>query len=92
MLYNKFVKFIKCPHLYKFKNIHSIKNYIQENQYVCAESFKDTIKDSKIHNSVGCYYCNGSGWIVWKSNNNNNLLDLSKQPNIILYTICSKCQ
>lgn len=70
------------------KNEH--KN--EHKNYVCEESFKDTIKDNKIHNSVGCCYCNGSGWIVWKSINNNNLLDLSKQPNIILYTICFKCQ
>jgi hypothetical protein len=46
----------------------------------------------KKNNCIECYYCNGKGWIIWKSNKSNNILDLSKQPNIILYTICSKCQ
>ena len=76
MLYNKLVK---APNLYKFKNMYTIKH--------------SKIHHSKIHNNLECYYCNGSGWIAWKSNNNpNNILDLSKQPNIILYTVCPKCQ
>jgi hypothetical protein len=80
MLHNKLVKLFKTPNLYKLKNAHSAK------KYVCEESLKNNIKHSK-----ECYYCNGYGWIVWKSNKS-NILDLSKQPNIILYTSCSKCQ
>jgi hypothetical protein len=92
MLYNKLVKLLKAPNLYKLKNIHSAKKYTQH--YVYEESLINNNKHSKIHNCTSCYYCNGTGWIVWKSNNSNtnNILDLNKQPNNILYTICSKCQ
>ena len=80
-------KLVKAVNIYKVKNIHCVKKYVFE------ESSKITIKYTKAnHNCNGCYYCNGSGWIVWKSNKSNILLDLSKQPNIILYTVCPKCQ
>ena len=87
-------KLFKAQNLYKFKTLYRVKKYTHENQYanyIYEESFKNTIK----HNCIGCYYCNGSGWIAWKYNNNNNnilLLDLYKQPITILYTICTKCQ
>ena len=79
-------KLVKAVNLYKVKNIHCVKKYVFE------ESSKITIKHSNVINCNGCYYCNGSGWIVWKSNKSNILLDLGKQPNIILYTVCPKCQ
>ena len=80
-------KLVKAVNLYKVKNMHCVKKYAFE------ESSKITINRIKTHhNCRDCYYCNGSGWIVWKSNKSNNILDLSKQPNIILYTVCPKCQ
>ena len=69
--------------LYKLKKICLVKKNIQENLYY---------KHTKIHNIIDCYYCNGLGWIAWKSSNNSMLLHLNPQPKIILYSICVKCQ
>lgn len=76
----------KLANLCKVRNMHNAKKYAYE------ESLKNNINHIKTHNCNRCYYCNGSGWIIWKSNNSNNILDLNKQPNIILYTACFKCQ
>jgi hypothetical protein len=84
MLYN--MLYNKLANLCKVRNMHSAKKYVYE------ESLKHAINRIKTHNCNGCYYCNGTGWIIWKSNNSNNILDLNKQPNIILYTTCFKCQ
>lgn len=57
--------------------------------------FKEYFKHTKIQNCIGCYYCNSLGWIAWKSKTNssiNKILNLIKQPTIILYSKCTKCQ
>lgn len=88
MLYNNLLKLVN---IYKFKNIYRVKKYSQENlfaKYVCEETSNHT----KTYKYLPCNYCNNTGWIAWKSNNNIILLDLNKQPTIVLYSICSKCQ
>jgi hypothetical protein len=88
MLYNNLLKLVN---IYKFKKIHKVEKCSQKNlfaKYICEET-SNTIKT---HKYVACNYCNNTGWITWKSNNNIMLLDLNKQPTIVLYSICSKCQ
>jgi hypothetical protein len=60
-----------------------------ENQYINMYINK---KQLKITNSTCCKYCKGTGWIIWKTNNNlhelktNNSLESS-----ISYSLCFKC-
>lgn len=89
MMFNKLLK-VEC--LYKLKNTYRIKKYFQENpsaKYVYEET--DIKAKASQNNHTSCYYCNGTGLIVWKSKNN-MLLNFSKQPTIVLYSVCSKCQ
>jgi hypothetical protein len=97
MLYYNLLKLQKSKYLY------SVKSYLPKNQ--CYNNVSKEIFNN-YNNCSGCYYCNGSGWIAWKSNNNinsnnnnnnnninsNKLLELIKQPTTILYTSCPKCQ
>ena len=84
MLYYNLLK------LQKSKYVYSVKSYLPKNQ--CYNNVSKEIFNN-YNNCSGCYYCNGSGWIAWKSNSNSNkLLELIKQPTTILYTSCPKCQ
>jgi hypothetical protein len=49
-------------------------------------------KHLKITNSTCCKYCKGTGWIIWKTNN--NLYELKTNKSFVpafSYSLCYKC-
>ena len=60
-----------------------------ENQYINMYINK---KQLKMNNSACCKYCKGTGWIIWKTNN--NLYELKTNKSLepaFSYSLCYKC-
>ena len=72
-----------------FTNVNSIHKSNFENEYINMYINK---KQLKISNSTCCKYCKGTGWIIWKTNN--NLYDLKSNKLLVplfSYSLCYKC-
>ena len=72
-----------------FTNVNSIHKSNFENEYITMYINK---KQLKISNSTCCKYCKGTGWIIWKTNN--NLYDLKSNKLLVplfSYSLCYKC-
>ena len=75
------------------KNLYSIVNAVHksdfDNEYVNIYINKNQLKTV---NSTCCKYCKGTGWIIWKTNNNLYDLKLNKSSaSIYSYSLCYKC-
>ena len=74
------------------KNLYNKVNTMYKNdfanQYINMYINK---KQLKITNSTCCKYCKGTGWIIWKTNNNLYDLKLNKSSaSIYSYSLCYK--
>jgi len=71
------------------KNLYNKVNTMYKND--CEIEYINK-KQLKITNTTCCKYCKGTGWIIWKTNNNFYELKTNKSliP-IVSYSLCYKC-
>jgi hypothetical protein len=88
-----FVRLLKHKNLLNNfkKNLYNKANTLNkndfENEYI---NMYINQKQLKITNSTCCKYCKGTGWIIWKTNNNLHDFNKSLEP-ATTYSLCFKC-